>query len=64
MSRLILFALLAASLAACSEAGPYGYGYAVNERPCLARLGLAPSDADNAFGPSTQTALADATPLR
>ena len=61
MLRLLLLGVLATSLAACSEAGPYGYGYAVNERPSLAQLGLAPNDADNVFGPRSQTALADAT---
>jgi hypothetical protein len=61
MSRLLVLALLVASLAACSEAGPFGYGYAVNERPSLAQLGLRNGDADNSFGAATQTALADAT---
>ena len=40
MSRLVLLFLTAAVLAACSNAdGPYGYGYAANERPSLAQLG-------------------------
>jgi hypothetical protein len=60
MSRFMILALLAAALASCSEAGPYGYGYAVNERPSLAQLGLQNNDAANAFGPHTQTAQADA----
>ena len=43
MSRLILLVLLTATLTACSQAGPYGYGYAVNGRPSLSQL-LAPPD--------------------
>ena len=49
MSRVILLALLATTLAACSDAGPYGYGYAVNGRPSLAQLSAVPGDADNPF---------------
>ena len=49
MSRAILLAFLAAALAACSEAGPYGYGYAVNGRPSLAKLSAAPGDLDNSL---------------
>jgi hypothetical protein len=44
MPRLILLVLLTATLAACSEAGPYGYGYAVNDRPSLSQLSAAPGD--------------------
>ena len=41
MSRLVLLFLTATALASCSNAdGPYGYGYAVNERPSLAQLGM------------------------
>jgi hypothetical protein len=53
MPRLILLALLAVMLAACSEAGPYGYGYAVNERPSLAQLSATPRDSDNPFRTGT-----------
>jgi len=49
MPRLLLLAVLAATLAACSAAGPYGYGYAVNERPSLSQLSAAPGDPDNPF---------------
>ena len=56
MSRLILLALLAATLAACSEAGPYGYGYAVNGRPSLSQLTATPSDPGNPFHTRTQAA--------
>ncbi|HLI21278.1 MAG TPA: hypothetical protein VKV32_09200 [Stellaceae bacterium] len=52
MVRLFLFALTAAALAACTLGGPYGYGYAVNERPSLAQLGVSASDAANAFRPA------------
>ena len=58
MSRVILLALLAAALAACSEAGPYGYGYAVNGRPSLSQLAPARSDTGNPFRPGAQTASA------
>ena len=47
MSRLLLLVLLTVTLAACSEAGPYGYGYAVNERPSLAQLSAGKDGADN-----------------
>jgi hypothetical protein len=50
MFRLILFALIAATLAACSAAGPGGYGYAANDRPSLRQLGLRlGGDPDNPF---------------
>lgn len=49
MSRLILLVLTAVTLAACSEAGPYGYGYAVNGRQSLSQLSAVPGDADNPF---------------
>jgi hypothetical protein len=49
MSRVILLSLLAATLASCSEAGPYGYGYAVNGRPSLTQLSAVPRDSDNPF---------------
>ena len=49
MPRLILLVLLTATLAACSGAGPYGYGYAVNERPSLTQLSAVPGDPDNPF---------------
>lgn len=58
MSRLILLAFLAATLAACSEAGPYGYGYAVNGRPSLAQLLGAPQDSANSFRTAAPNALA------
>ena len=39
MSRLLLLAIVAATLAACNNRdGPYGYGYAVNGRPSLSQL--------------------------
>lgn len=47
MSRMILLALLAIALDACSEAGPYGYGYAVNGRPSLAQLSAGLINSDN-----------------
>jgi hypothetical protein len=53
MSRAILFILLAAALAACSEAGPYGYGYAVNGRPSLEQLGYAAGGDGNALRAAT-----------
>jgi hypothetical protein len=56
MSRLVLFALLAATLAACSEAGPYGYGYAVNGRQSLSQLSAMPGDTDNSFRAGAPTA--------
>lgn len=46
MWRTVVFLSLLALLAACSAAGPGGYGYAVNERPSLAQLGLRPSDSE------------------
>jgi hypothetical protein len=49
MSRAILFALLGAALAACSSAEPYGYGYAVHDRPSLAQLSAVPGGSDNPF---------------
>ncbi len=55
MSRLILLVLLTASLAACSEAGPYGYGYAVNERPSLKQLSITDENSDNPFRPGLHT---------
>jgi len=58
MSRVFLLALLAATLAACSAAGPYGYGYAVNGRPSLAQLSAAPIDSDNSFRAAEPTLLA------
>lgn len=58
MSRLILFALLTATLAACSEAGPYGYGYAVNGRQSLSQLSAVPGHIDNPFRTGSQTASA------
>jgi hypothetical protein len=62
MSRLILFALLAATLAACSEAGPYGYGYAVNGRLSLSQLSAGPSDPGTPFHtrPPADSVTADA----
>jgi hypothetical protein len=51
MPRLILLILLTATLAACSEAGPYGYGYAVNERPSLKQLSITDDNSDNPFRP-------------
>jgi predicted small lipoprotein YifL len=60
MSRLILLALLTATLAACSQAGPYGYGYAVNGRPSLSQLTAVPDDSDNSFRTGAQTASAAA----
>lgn len=59
MSRLLLVALIASTLAACSEAGPGGYGYAANQRPTLSQLGLVAGDAGNPFrsaAPVEQTA--------
>ena len=59
MSRVILLVLLAATLGACSEAGPYGYGYAVNGRPSLAQLSAAPGDPDDpaiSHAPNVSTA--------
>jgi len=47
MPRLILLVLLTATLAACSEAGPYGYGYAVNGRLSLSQLSGVSGDPDN-----------------
>jgi hypothetical protein len=58
MPRLILLVLLTVMLAACSAAGPYGYGYAVNERPSLAQLSAARGDPDNPFRTGEQTAAA------
>ncbi|HXR86396.1 MAG TPA: hypothetical protein VN728_05480 [Stellaceae bacterium] len=60
MSRVILLALLAATLAACSEAGPYGYGYAVNGRPSLTQLSVTPPDSANPF--HSRAAVAVVTP--
>ena len=62
MPRLILLLLLTATLAACSEAGPYGYGYAVNGRPSLSDLSAASGDPDNLFRADIRpvAALADA----
>jgi len=62
MPRLILLAILAATLAACSAAGPYGYGYAANERPSLSQLSAVPGDPDNPFRADIHplSALADA----
>jgi len=54
MSRVLLLVLTAATLAACSEAGPYGYGYAVNGRPSLSQLSAAPGDTDNPFRTEAQ----------
>jgi hypothetical protein len=56
MSRAILLVCLAASLAACSGAGPHGYGYAVNGRPSLSQLLAAPRDSDSPIRSPTQTA--------
>jgi len=53
MSRLILLALLTATLAACSEAGPGGYGYAVNGRPSLQQLSITLDNRNNPFEPGT-----------
>jgi len=61
MSRLILVVLLTATLAACSQAGPYGYGYAVNGRPSLTQLSATPDDSANSFRTGAQTASAAAT---
>lgn len=58
MSRLLLLAVVAAMLAACSEGGYYGYGYAVNERPTLAQLAYTASNADNWFHTGARAALA------
>ena len=52
MLRLLMLVLTAATLAACSEAGPYGYGYAANERPSLQQLGVRLDDPDNPFRPA------------
>ena len=62
MSRSILLLSVAATLAACSEAGPYGYGYAVNDRPSLAQLsGIGPDSSANSFRTGAKvTAAADA----
>jgi hypothetical protein len=49
MPRLILLVLLTATLAACSEAGPYGYGYAVNGRLSLSQFSGVPGDPDKPF---------------
>jgi hypothetical protein len=49
MPRLIPLILLTATLAACSEAGPGGYGYAVNERPSLKQLSITLDDGNNPF---------------
>jgi len=54
MSRVMLLALLAATLAACSEAGPYGYGYAVNGRPSLAQLAAGPDAAPTPTAPNAR----------
>lgn len=59
LCRAVLAASLGAALAACSDGNYYGYGYAVNERPSLAQLGIASADPDNSFGPA-----AAATPLK
>jgi hypothetical protein len=56
MSRVILLVLTAATLAACSEAGPYGYGYAVNGRQSLWQLSATPGDTDNSFRTDAPTA--------
>jgi hypothetical protein len=58
----VAFALLVSALAGCSNAdGPYGYGYAVNERPSLAQLALGPADRDNSFAaaPASNAAAAE-----
>jgi hypothetical protein len=55
MSRLVLLVLLTATLAACSEAGPYGYGYAVNDRPSLKQLSITDDSSDNPFRPGVHT---------
>lgn len=65
MSRWLTLALLAASLgaalAACStDEDYYGYGYAVNERPSLAQLGVRNADPDNSFGAAPAVETADA----
>ena len=49
MPRLILLLLLTATLAACSDSGPRGYGYAVNGRLSLSQLSTGPDDPDNPF---------------
>jgi hypothetical protein len=56
MPRLILLILLTATLAACSEAGPGGYGYAANERPSLRQLSITLDDGDNPFRADPQAA--------
>jgi hypothetical protein len=55
MSRVILLLSIVAMLAACSEAGPYGYGYAVNERPSLAQLSGLPDNSANSFSTGAPT---------
>ena len=55
MSRLVLLVLLTVTLAACSGAGPYGYGYAVNERPSLKQLSITDESSDNPFRPGQHT---------
>lgn len=60
MWRTVVFLPLLSLLAACSAAGPGGYGYAVNERPSLAQLGLRPSDSDNSFRTNPPVEQADA----
>ena len=63
MSRLLILMLIAVALAACSIAdGPYGYGYAANDRPSLSQLSLAPGDADNGFRTAAPVALAASMP--
>ena len=56
MPRLTLLALLTATLAACSGAGPGGYGYAVNERPSLQQLSITLDNQNNPFRPGTPAA--------
>jgi hypothetical protein len=56
MPRLVILVLAVASLAACSDAGPGGYGYAANERPTLKQLSITRDDANNPFHAGTPAA--------
>lgn len=49
MPRLLLLAALSILLAACDSYYGGAPGYAVNGRPTLAQLALAPSNHDNPF---------------
>ncbi len=56
MMRWAILVLATASLAACSEAGPGGYGYAANERPTLSQLSITLDDQSSPFRAGTRTA--------